>query len=187
MQVFRRHGEVIDAKLTSNQIEVLLSLVRQLEELLGEGVPEQPRTDDPFELWAADLQADPDAPEVSDDPVLQRLFPNPYPHDAEASSDFRRFTERDQRQRKIDDLRLVADDLVATESGQHRVEVPPDHAASWLKAFTAVRLSLATRLGIDDEDSMAELEALPDEDPRFLMYSVFNWLGYLQESLVELL
>lgn len=184
MRRFKRRGEAITTKFSEYEIEMLTSLVVQLDELLSDGAPEQPVSDDPFELWAADLQTDPDAPEISDDPVLQRLFPNPYPHDAEASSDFRRFTERDQRQRKITDARVVADALAATDGGRHAVVISLDQAPSWLKTLAALRLSLATRLGIDDEEAMADLAALPDEDPRALMYSVFEWLGFAQETLV---
>ena len=43
-----------------------------------------------------------------EDPALQRLFPNPYPHDAKAASDYRRYTENDSRRRKIDDAETVS-------------------------------------------------------------------------------
>lgn len=187
MRRFKRRGEVITTRFSEYEVEMLSSLVSQLDELLSDGVPEQPATDDPFELWAADLQADPDAPEVSEDPVLQRLFPNAYPHDAEASSDFRRFTERDQRQRKISDARVVAEGLAATDGGKQAAVIQLDDASAWLKTLGALRLSLATRLGIDDEEAMADLAALPDDDPRALMYSVFEWLGFAQETLVHCL
>ena len=36
-----------------------------------------------------------------EDPVLKRLFPDPYPHDSTASSEFRRFTERDLKAKKV--------------------------------------------------------------------------------------
>lgn len=187
MRRFKRRGGVITTKMSGYEVEMLTSLVLQLDELLSEGVIEQPDSEDPFELWAADLQADPDAPEISDDPVVQRLFPDPYPHDAEASSDFRRFTERDQRNRKISDARVVAQCLAETESGRHALGIGAEQTGAWLKTLAALRLSLATRLGIDDEESMADLAALPDHDPRALMFSVFEWLGFAQETLVNCL
>ena len=48
---------------------------------------------------------------MSDDPVLRRLFPNAYPHDADASSDFRRFTERGLRDGKAGAAALIIDTL----------------------------------------------------------------------------
>jgi hypothetical protein len=55
---------------------------------------------------------------------------------------------------------------------------------SWLKSFTDVRLALATRLGIEDEDDDYWL-ALPDDDPRTHVHDIYDWVGYLQETLVQ--
>jgi hypothetical protein len=50
-----------------------------------------------------------------------------------------------------------------------------------------VRLAVATRLGITDADSAEELAELPDEDPRAFMVSVYDWLGFAQETLLATL
>ena len=46
--------------------------------------------------WFWTCRSDPDEPEIPKDPVLKTAVPVwPTPHDADAASDFRRFTERD--------------------------------------------------------------------------------------------
>jgi hypothetical protein len=188
---FSRRRGVVSTSLSSYEVELLTSLVGQLVELVSDGEPEDFGTrgasSDPFERLVRDLQAEPDAPEVSDDPVLRRLFPNAYPHDATAASDFRRFTERDLRGKKVDDARVVLRDLAATGGGGRDLRVDPADAEAWLRTLTSVRLAVATRLGITDAESAEELAELPDEDPRAYMMSVYDWLGFAQETLIAAL
>jgi hypothetical protein len=54
---------------------------------------------------------------------------------------------------------------------------------SWLRAFTDIRLALATRLGIEDDDE-DYWDALAEDDPRASVYDIYQWVGYLQETLV---
>ena len=191
MKKFKRSRGAISSHLEPYEVELLESLVGQLVEMVDDGstagADDPPESDDPFEMWARDLQVDPDQPEAPEDPVLQRLFPNAYPHDSAASSDFRRFTERDQRQRKLDAARVVLADLAATRNGAEPLRIDPEQVDPWLKTFTSLRLSLATRLGIDDDDSSDELHELSDDDPRSFMVSVYDWLGFAQETLVHAL
>ena len=188
MRKFNRRRGVISTRLSSYEVDLLVSLVDQLVELVSDGEPEQyahpAPGDDAFERLVRDLQAEPDAPEVSEDPVLRRLFPDAYPHDATAASDFRRFTERDLRGKKVDDARVVLRDLEATAGGSRDLRVDPADAEAWLRTLTSVRLAVATRLGITDADSAEELAELPDEDPRAYMMSVYDWLGFAQETLI---
>ena len=93
---------------------------------------------------------DPDEPEVSEDPVLKRLFPSAYPNDPAAASDFRRFTERDLRVQKVAEAQVVLDRLEATALGAHDLKIPRDETDAWLRTLTSVRLAVATRLGISD-------------------------------------
>ena len=55
-----------------------------------------------------------------------------------------------------------------------------------MKSFTDIRLALATRLGVEEDDEEYWL-ALPDEDPRAHVYDIYQWVGYLQETLVDAL
>jgi hypothetical protein len=115
--------------------------------------------------------------EISDDPALARLFPDGYSEDEHASADFRRFTEQDLRQAKLDalnDVRLMLMDL----SGKS--PVTPTQAKSWLKAINDLRLVLGTRLEITDE---GETDFDTDE-PGIHLY---NYLTYLQGTLLDAL
>ena len=185
---FSRRRGVVTTSLTGFEVELLASLVSQLVELVSDGDPERYEAQapgaDPFERLVRDLQVDPDAPEVSDDPVLRRLFPNAYPHDETASADFRRFTEHDLRGKKVDDAQVVLRDLARTAGGTQDLRIDPADVEAWLRTLTAVRLAVATRLGITDAESAEELADLPDEDPRSYMRSVYDWLGFAQETLL---
>ncbi|MGD7786787.1 DUF2017 domain-containing protein [Propionibacteriaceae bacterium Y1700] len=188
MKRFTRRRGLITSTLDEFEAGLLASLTTQLIELLDDGRPETEPTpsddNDPFALWARDLEVDPDEPELSDDPVLQRLFPNAYPHDPEASSDFRRFTGREMRDTKIELAMIVREDVLQTDQGKVPLTVADDHVDAWLKTLTALRLSLAARLGIDDDESADEMAALPEDDPRAFMSTIYDWLGFAQESLI---
>ncbi|WP_432558424.1 DUF2017 family protein [Granulicoccus sp. GXG6511] len=178
-------GETVTLYLTNNDIELLDSLADRLIELLCEGQPETsaPAADDPFARWEAELAApaEVDDDEVSD-PAMQRLFPNPYPHDAQAASDYRRYAEGDHRRRKLDDARVVRRCL----ANGLPVRIVEDDVDPWLKTLNALRLVLATRLGLDDEEAVEEMHRLPDDDPRVMMGAVMDWLAYIQGIIIEL-
>lgn len=188
MKKFSRRRGALTTNLSAYEVELLTSLVRQVVELVSDGEPEGFATPDPsadpFEALAADMAVDPDEPEVPEDPVLRRLFPTAYPHDAAASSDFRRFTERGLRTTKVTDARIVLDDLEATDHGRVDLKVAPEQVDAWLRTLTSVRLAVATRLGITDTESAEELAQLDESDPRSYMVSVYDWLGFAQETLV---
>jgi hypothetical protein len=58
---------------------------------------------------------------------------------------------------------------------------------SWRRTLTSVRLAVATRLGIRDAAAADQLAELPDDDPRSFMVSVYDWLGFAQETLISAL
>jgi hypothetical protein len=66
------------------------------------------------------------------------------------------------------------------------VELTPDQGESWLRSFTDVRLALATRLGVEEGDEEYWYD-LPDDDPRGQAHEIYEWVGYLQETLVDAL
>jgi hypothetical protein len=193
MKKFKRKGSVISTHFSTYEVNLLESLAAQLVDMVSDGEPEKfaPATpaesDDPFVLWTKDLQSDPDEPEPLDDPVLKRLFPSAYPHDPAAASDFRRFTERDLRAKKISDAEVVLRGLGETDQGANPVRIPVAEADEWLRTLTSLRLAVATRLGIEDADSADELSELPDDDPRAFLLNIYDWLGFAQETLVSAL
>ena len=108
--------------------------------------------------------------------------------DAEAAAEFRRYTEADLLQRRRTDADLVAASLAragvavdlamladAESTEMRQLRLDDDEVSAWLRTLTAVRLVLATHLGI--EDDTADLH-----HPRF---GVYNWLGFRLEGLLE--
>ncbi len=115
--------------------------------------------------------------------VLLRLFPDAYGDDDEASAEFRRFTERDLRRMKTDHANVVMESL--QRSGD-KVMLSINLAPSWLGFLNDVRLALGVRIGIDD-DFHDEVEEFERDDPRLALLGVYDWLTYLQESLVQIM
>lgn len=125
------------------------------------------------------------------DPAVARLVPDAYQDDPAAAQEFRALTEGDLLRRRADDAarvlaslrsdgelldptRLDPDDATA----EYAVALDAEHAGAWLRTLSALRLVLASRLGIEDET-----DGDPD-DPRF---SIYEWLGYRLDGLVRAL
>ena len=66
------------------------------------------------------------------------------------------------------------------------VELDPAAAQDWLRALNDIRLAIATRLDVQDDDE-AYWQALSEDDPRTHAHDIYEWVGYLQETLVEAL
>jgi len=121
------------------------------------------------------------------DPAIVRLTPTPYPEDAEASAAFAESTRGDLLDRRSADATAVrsalavfdADVEALTEAEALRsaeIVIAADDIDSWLRTLTALRLVLASRLGIAEEDRH------DTKDPRFALY---DWLGYRLEVLIQ--
>lgn len=184
----RRSGNII-ATFYGVEADQLRSLAGQLIELLrNESAIDDDR--DPFEALM-DFSG-PTAP--PEDPVLARLFPTAYVDDDEAAGEFRRFTEGTLRDGKAAGAATVIDSLeeaglpdpLEEEGLVIDLELARPEAMTWLRWFADIRLALATRLGVEDDDD-AFWDALPDDDPRRLAHNLYDWLGYLQETLVRAL
>ena len=127
-----------------------------------------------------------DTSSTSGDPAVSRLVPDGYRDDADAAQEFRDLTEDDLLTRRRSDAGAVLASL--SEAAQipddpdspllveaTAVRLDPEAVQAWLRTLAAIRLVLATRLGIqgaDDHD---------DDDPRF---GIYDWLGYRLHGLV---
>lgn len=189
MSAFHRHrrSKLIIANFSGFEADLLRSLAGQLVELLRNEAA-VPRDDiDPFEALM-DFSGPTQEPE---DPVLARLFPTAYPSDEEAASEFRRFTEGGLRDGKaaaaitiIDGLEEAGLPQELTEDGlMIDVELDEPAAETWMRSFTDLRLALAVRLGVEEDDE-AFWHSLPEDDPRAQAHDIYEWVGYLQETLV---
>lgn len=188
MTGFVRHtasGRVI-ADFSGFEADLLRSLAAQLVELLRNehaALVDQ----DPFEALL-DFSGPTTEP---DDPVLARLFPTAYQHDPDAAADFRRFTEGALRDSKAAAATLVIDTLeeagLSFELGEEQimidVELDEPAALTWLRAFTDIRLALAVRLDVQEGDE-EYWESLDPDDPLAQAHDIYEWVGYLQETLV---
>ena len=155
---------------------VLLSLAEQMIAFVA---PTQPATSvDPL---AAIVGID-EVAETPTDPALARMFPAAYQDDDEAAGDFRRFTERDLRALKIANASKVAGCL---ERSGEKLVLTGDEALCWLGFLNDTRIAIGTRLEITEENH-DELAELPAEDPRAGLFDVYDWLTFLQDSLVQL-
>jgi len=178
------------------EADLLASLVGQLLELVREE-PTQPRPTrgDPLDAVLEALSSD--DPSRPTDPVLLRLFPDAYRDDDESAAEFRRFTERSLREQKAGAAAtMLASLATAGETGPEdavrhgadkvKVHLDEDQAGAWLRTLTDLRLALGTRLGVeqDDEDRW---QALPEDDPQRHIHDVYDWLGFVQETLVRAL
>jgi hypothetical protein len=174
------------------QAGVIRSLVGQVAELVRSDTgidPAQPRA-------AAEPDLSSSAPdeleqmlglsgnaELPDDPVLARLLPDAYSDDPDASAEFRRYTEETLRAGKISSAQAV---LASLPAGGGDVVLSEPECQHWLKALNDVRLALGVRLGITDE-SQELSDSVSADDPRSAYVWVYQWLAYLQESLIEAL
>jgi hypothetical protein len=117
------------------------------------------------------------------DPALARLLPDAYVDDPDASSEFRRYTEKDLRAGKVAAAKTVLDTL--PEDGG-RISLSQSEAQVWLRALNDIRLTLGVRLGIT-EDMYEEMGRIKRDDPRYSVLAVYDWLSGTQESLVHAL
>ena len=135
----------------------------------------------PLDLAAILAMDGPAAP--PEDPVLARLLPDAYGDDPEAAGEFRKYTEQGLRSGKVAAARTV---LATLPSEGGRVRLSAGDAEAWLRSLNDVRLALGVVLGITD-DYEHESGALDPEDPREAYLHVYDFLTFLQETLVRAL
>jgi hypothetical protein len=188
MAGFRRTRQGVSVLLTAGQARILRNLVGQVADLVGgpgaASAPPAARNGEPGfpeDLLAVLDAGGPTSP--PDDPVLARLFPDAYGDDPDAAGDFRRYTEPGLRSGKVAAARTVLDTL--PEQGG-RVRLSGEDAQVWLRALNDVRLALGVVLGIT-EDYERELDDAAGSDPRSAYLQVYDWLTFLQETLVRTL
>jgi hypothetical protein len=165
-------GGGVAIELDAGEASILRSLVVQILGLVQPG----PTGEDPLERALGIGAA-----EKPSDPVLARLFPSAYADDDKAASEFRRYTEATLRDGKRADAEIV---LETAEPG--RVELTGEQAEAWLRALNDVRLALGVRLEVTEEIH-EELADMREDDPRYPAYVTYDWLTYLQDTLVRAL
>jgi hypothetical protein len=204
MAGFRRTSGGATARFGAAQAAIIRDLVGQVVELVGdsqEGEPLADRLRDPDELRGpGDGPGGPDIglagpddlaamigltenAELPSDPVLARLLPDAYRDDPEAANEFRRYTEQGLRSGKTAAARTV---LATLPSKGGRVRLSQPEGQAWLRALNDVRLALGTRLEVTD-DFDDQVASMGLDDPRAAYVGVYQWLAFLQETLVRAL
>ena len=181
----RVHGGY-ELRVSSDWWELLESLTVQLVELLRSSLDDavaEPSENplDPFAAWEREFGAAEEPKPDHEDPALRRLFPNPYPHDDAAAADHRRFSEPEQGRRKLDEAELVLAYLRHEDDLVHDTD-----QEAWLRTLNALRLVLATRLGIETASDAEEIAQLDQSDPRWMMCAVMDVIAELQTQLIVL-
>ena len=172
---FHRHGDnAFVAEFSESEREVLINLVEQIIELLGERTDNH--VDDPLAAMVGITTHD----SPPEDEVLLRLLPNAYADQVDAA-EFRRYTESTLRGKKYAHSMSMRITLKSSVDGI--IEVDHDGANDWLGAMNDIRLALGVRLKVE-QNSHEELELLAPDDPMRGVYAVYSWLGWLQESLI---
>jgi len=120
----------------------------------------------------------------ADDPALGRLLPNAYPEDLEASEEFTRYT----RESLVDGKRQAAQSVRDATAVDHpddgvvQIELDQAQAWGWLTFLTDLRLILAERVGLDDDEDDADVETRDD-----YLRAAYEWAGFVQGSMLEVL
>lgn len=121
-----------------------------------------------------------------DDPALARLTPSPYPDDPDAAAQFAETTKKDLYDRRLTEARNVRAQLAEFGEGidsltheaaltTRELLIAPENIEIWLRTLTALRLVIATRIGIDFDAPVGESGH----------YDVYDWLGYRLEVLIQ--
>lgn len=160
--MFRRKGRHCVATFAVDEVRVLRKVAGEVVALLTDGMDHG-------------------------DPVVSRLFPDIYPDRPDDSREFRQYTESDLKTGKIDQAGAILAAL--PDEGEGEVRLDGEAAEAWLRAINDARLAMGTRLGITAETDLSEeLDEALLTDPgssRVFQLSVYAYLGYLQESLLN--
>jgi len=129
------------------------------------------------------------APEGLRDPAMERLLPSAHRDDPALSAEFRRLTEHGLRELKAANLMTAIAALKAHDGDMVRLDL--DQAQATVVALTDVRLLLGERLGLrtdEDADALQErFEAASEDDPRLHLAAYYDFMTWLQESLIQAL
>jgi len=112
---------------------------------------------------------------IAEDPSIGRLYPDAYGDDAAASAEYARLMRDDLTAGHLEALETM--ERTAAETRLDGVQM-----TAWLGALNDIRLVLGTRLDVTED--LYET-GLPPGDPRGPQFALYQYLGYLQEQVVE--
>lgn len=178
-----RDNGLVVAELEQQEAAVIRGLVGQIRDMLNARADEAPK-DELAELTG--IRTGPTT--APDDPVIARLLPDFYRSDPETGETDEQEADAAGAMRSLHEPELlelktgVAATVLETCPRQGgTVELSDDQADSWMAAINDVRLALGTALDITEDMP----DELPDDDLRREHLSVYQWLTWVQDSLVE--
>lgn len=174
MASVRRRGGIVRVTLDDEEAALLASLAGEVVALLDP--PDATSSDALEELVGISDRPVP----LPEDPALRRLLPDAYRDDAAAAAEFRRLTDIELRTGKTAALRRIATDVAQPPV----VALDDEGVERWLHGLNDIRLAFGTRLEVG-EDIDAERASRSPEDPHYAALAVYDWLTWLQESLVR--
>ena len=196
-KAFKRKGARFVARLDDVERDVVVGLLEQTYEFLAPE-PREP-TSDPFDdlvsrlgmprLKDAEDVAGDDAAGALRDPAMDRILPSAHRDDPALSAEFRRLTEHGIREGKAANLATAITALLSADGDKVRLD--QEQAQAMVVALTDVRLLLGERLGLrTDEDAEAlqdRLERASEDDPDLHLAAAYDFLTWLQETLIQAL
>lgn len=122
---------------------------------------------------------------MEDRPVhLRRLFPEAYPDDVLAQTEFASYTHDDLTTAKLSAMDAV-DRAIArgrVKRGVWVTTLDDEETGALLGALNDARLALGTRLDVTEE---SEEQPIDESSPEALAMGVYQWLGWLESLLVD--
>ncbi|SFS51666.1 DUF2017 domain-containing protein [Saccharopolyspora flava] len=180
----RKNGHV-QAELSQQEAAVIRGLVGQIKDMLTARADEAPK-DELAELTG--IRTGPSTP--PEDRVVARLLPDFYRRDpitgdtdeeeTDAAGAMRSLHEPELLEAKTGAAQLI---LETCPPMGGKVKLTSEQADSWLTALNDVRLALGTALDVEDDMP----DELPEDDLRREHLGVYQWLTWVQDSLVTAL
>ncbi|SMY12485.1 DUF2017 domain-containing protein [Brevibacterium jeotgali] len=182
MRILPDHtGEHVILQMEDAEQSIIAALLSDVSQLLSADLPEPDA--DPFERLVGHLDPDQEVTRPGD-PALLRLLPDVDSTDPDRSAEFRRLTERDLRESKLHSIRIALHSL-----GQHPgpVALDADAARAWMRALTDVRLVLASRLDITQDEDVERLmdEATDVGETGEAVLSLYELTTWLHEHITQ--
>jgi hypothetical protein len=161
---FAGRADGIDLVLDAAEVAVLRDLAGQIDGLLSGG-----------------------APEPGTDALRERLFPRAYldPTADSQETEFQSVVHEDLVRTKSESAAALRDALdAATPTGRDSLTVSLDREAveRWVGALNDIRLALGVTLGVTED-----MDDVDPDDPRAPGLDLYDWLTWLQGSLVDVL
>lgn len=119
--------------------------------------------------------------DVRVDPVNRRLFPDAYESDEDSSS-YHELVGDELRSHKAEAVEQIRSAL--GQEGAFEESLSRDEIAAWLPVLTDIRLAIGTRNDVTEEMMGREVDP---EEPGSAGLLVLHWLGWVQESILEVL